>query len=62
MEDPEAPVAAAEGTDEYTTGNESQRIEGRRVYERPSFRAAFLGEYSCLTNLERYVFVVMLDF
>lgn len=28
--------------------------------ERPSFRAAFLGEYGCLATLER--FVVMLDF
>lgn len=61
MEDPEAPMGAAEATDEYTAGNERQRTEGGSVCERPSFRTAFLGEYSCLANLERCVFVVMLD-
>lgn len=60
MEDPEAPMAAAEATDEYTAGSERQGIEGGRICERPSFRAAFLGEYGCLATLER--FVVMLDF
>lgn len=55
MEDPEAPMAAAEATDEYSAGNEIQGIEGGRVRERPSFRAGFFGEYSCLANLERCV-------
>ncbi|RLW00934.1 hypothetical protein DV515_00008348 [Chloebia gouldiae] len=31
MEEPETPMAAAEATDEYTTGSESQAIEGGRV-------------------------------
>lgn len=60
MEVPEAPMAAAEATDEYTAGSESQGIKGGRVRERPSFRAVFLGEYGCLATSER--FVVMLDF
>lgn len=62
MEDPETPMAAAEATGEYTAGNESQGLEGGRVCERLSFRAAFSGEYSCLANLERCGFVVVLDF